>query len=591
MLSMFRSRTFTTVHARRLTRLLVLGGSLALSTLAQPARAEHSARLSDSAASDHLAIVRTSAGVSAPAISSAAPQTRQSGPTKKAAAARRATASKKAVAARRSRSATTTAARKRRGTRSRAVRRAPPALIPTAPRGPLALEQDLATLLNARTKTGRWGALVVSLTRGDTLFAQGAGDAVTPASTMKLFTAALALERLGPDHTFSTDLLRDGVVSPDGTLRGNLYVRGDGDPGLSDRFIRGGAGAPVDVLAGMLVATGVRRIAGDVVGDASAFESRRIPSGWSASNLGSYYAAPFSALSLNENLLLVSVAPGRSGQRATVGIEPASRGVQLTGSVRTVRGSRSRVVIRRVSDRQIAVSGTIGAASGSRRWSAVMDDPARFTAGALVAALERAGVTVDGDVRTGAAPSTATPITGLPSPRVAQLVSVMNRESVNHYAELLYRNAARGPQRQGIGSADAAFDQLQRFLRDRVRGDAGGVFATDGSGLSTLDRVTPRAMVQLLRYANDAPWSAAFHASLPVAGESDLLRHRMRLTAAQGNLHAKTGTLNDVVGLAGYVRAVNGELLAFSLVYNGRELWGARESIDAMGATMAAWQR
>ncbi len=220
-----------------------------------------------------------------------------------------------------------------------------------------------------------------------------------------------------------------------------------------------------------------------------------------------------------------------------------------------------------------------------------MDDPARFTAGALVAALERAGVTVDGDVRTGAAPSTATPITGLPSPRVAQLVSVMNRESVNHYAELLYRNAARGPQRQGIGSADAAFDQLQRFLRDRVRGDAGGVFATDGSGLSTLDRVTPRAMVQLLRYANDAPWSAAFHASLPVAGESDLLRHRMRLTAAQGNLHAKTGTLNDVVGLAGYVRAVNGELLAFSLVYNGRELWGARESIDAMGATMAAWQR
>nr|MCU0648363.1 D-alanyl-D-alanine carboxypeptidase/D-alanyl-D-alanine-endopeptidase [Gemmatimonadaceae bacterium] len=252
---------------------------------------------------------------------------------------------------------------------------------------------------------------------------------------------------------------------------------------------------------------------------------------------------------------------------------------------------RSRVTIRRVSDSEIAVSGTIGARSGVRRWNAVVNDPARFTAGALLAALVRAGVQVDGDVRTGAAPGAASPITGLSSPRVAQLVSVMNRESINHYAELLYRNAARGRERQGVGSADAAFSELQRFLRDRVRGDAGAVYATDGSGLSTLDRVTPRAMVQLLDYANRAPWAGAFHASLPVAGESDLLRHRMRYTAAQGNLHAKTGTLNDVVGLAGYVTAVNGEMLAFSLVYNGREGWGARESIDAMGATMAAWQR
>jgi D-alanyl-D-alanine carboxypeptidase/D-alanyl-D-alanine-endopeptidase (penicillin-binding protein 4) len=117
------------------------------------------------------------------------------------------------------------------------------------------------------------------------------------------------------------------------------------------------------------------------------------------------------------------------------------------------------------------------------------------------------------------------------------------------------------------------------------------VTATDGSGLSVLDRVTPRALVQLLDHAHRAPWGSAFHASLPVAGESELLRHRMRATPAQGNLHAKTGTTNEVIGLSGYVTAENGEILAFAFLYNGKDRWHARETIDAMGPTLAAFAR
>ena len=115
--------------------------------------------------------------------------------------------------------------------------------------------------------------------------------------------------------------------------------------------------------------------------------------------------------------------------------------------------------------------------------------------------------------------------------------------------------------------------------------------ATDGSGLSVLDRVTPRALVQLLGHAHAAPWGSAFHASLPVAGESELLRRRMRATPAQGNLHAKTGTTNTVVGLSGYVTAENGEVLAFALLYNGTDRGRAREAMDAIGPTMAAFSR
>jgi D-alanyl-D-alanine carboxypeptidase/D-alanyl-D-alanine-endopeptidase (penicillin-binding protein 4) len=114
---------------------------------------------------------------------------------------------------------------------------------------------------------------------------------------------------------------------------------------------------------------------------------------------------------------------------------------------------------------------------------------------------------------------------------------------------------------------------------------------SDGSGLSTLDYLTPRVMVELLSYAHRGPWSSAFHGSLPVAGESELLRRRMRATPAQGNLHAKTGTTNTVIGLGGYVTSKSGEIIAFSFIYNGNDRWNAKATMDGMGATLANFVR
>ncbi|HEY9514180.1 MAG TPA: D-alanyl-D-alanine carboxypeptidase/D-alanyl-D-alanine-endopeptidase, partial [Gemmatimonadaceae bacterium] len=182
-------------------------------------------------------------------------------------------------------------------------------------------------------------------------------------------------------------------------------------------------------------------------------------------------------------------------------------------------------------------------------------------------------------------------VTSLASPPLDRLISAMNRESINHYAELLFRDAGRSASRDGVGSVESANALLQDFMTGKVGARPGSVLAADGSGLSVLDRVTPRALVQLLGYAHDAPWGNAFHASLPVAGESELLRHRMRLTPAQGNLHAKTGTTNSVVSLGGYVTARDGELLAFALIYNGTDRWNARQAMDVVGATLAGFVR
>ena len=150
---------------------------------------------------------------------------------------------------------------------------------------------------------------------------------------------------------------------------------------------------------------------------------------------------------------------------------------------------------------------------------------------------------------------------------------------------------ARGKSETVEGSAERGEDLLQRFMTEKAGAAPGSVIAADGSGLSTLDRATPRSLVQLLSYAHSAPWSSAFHASLPVAGESELLRNRMRATPAQGNLHAKTGTTNDVISLAGYATARNGEVVAFAFVYNGTDRWNARSTIDQMGATLASFIR
>ncbi len=474
---------------------------------------------------------------------------------------------------------------------TRPAAKALPALLPTTPRSSSELYRDLGSMLNSRTRNGEWGALVVSLTRGDTLFASAADGAFVPASTMKLFTSVLALDRLGPDHAFSTDVLRDGPLTDAGVVEGNLILRGDGDPALSPRYVRGGPSAPMDMLARFVAGAGVRHVTGDLIADATGMEGRRIPEGWLSRYAGAAYAAPFSALSLNENIVIVGVHPVAGGGRPLVLLEPLSSGLEVVSSVRTVPGRAARVTVRMVGESTVTVTGTLGALARPHRVQLVVGDPVTYTAGAFREALRTQGITVDGEVRVGLTPPNSEPVTSLPSPPLSKLVATMNRESINHYAEQIFRNAARGPDRRDAGTAERAQEQLDSLLSVRAGIAPGTVIASDGSGLSVLDRVTPRSLVQLLHHAHHAPWGSTFHASLPVAGESETLRARMRGTAAQGNLHAKTGTTNDVISLAGYVAAENGEILAFSFLYNGKDRWNARETIDAMGATMASFWR
>jgi len=482
----------------------------------------------------------------------------------------------------------TTTRRRARRTTSR-----PPA-VPAVRYSTTRSSDDLATTLAnlaGRIKGGMWGGMVISLTRGDTLYAYNAGEEMLPASTMKLLTSSIAFETFGPNYQFSTDALRDGAVGPDGTLTGNLYIRGDGDPALSGKFLPGGSSAPMNKLADLVVQKGIKRVTGNIIGDASGFDDQKVPAGWLSRYLQASYAARVSALSLNENLVAVAVTPTAPGQPAKVALEPSTSAIPLVANVRTVAGGGARLGFRKQGDGTIVANGSIGTRAGTRRYVYIVEDPASFTTGAFRDALISRGIKVDGGIQMGKAPAAAVKVAGLLSPPLASMIAAMNRESINHYAELLFRNAARGTDRSAVGSVANASALLDKFFATKVGADTSKLTFADGSGLSTLDRVTPRAQVQMLSYAHRAPWGPWLHSSLPVAGDSELLKRRMRNTPAEGNLHAKTGTTNDVIALAGYVTAVNGEILAFSFLYNGRDRWTAKSMIDVMSETLASFGR
>ena len=459
----------------------------------------------------------------------------------------------------------------------------------SAPDAPLA--SRLSVLLSSKIRNGTWGAMVVSLSSGDTLFSRNAGTSLNPASTMKLYTTALAFEQLGPDHRFTTDVYRTGVLH-NGTLNGSLIIRGGGDPALSRRYFDGDGNGPMRALARQVADAGIRRITGDVIGDDRAFEPKPVPDGWLQRYLHASYAARVSALSLNENLIHVVVSPSRAGQPGAVRLEPATTAFSISNTSRTRAKSRgAQLTVTGGEDGVIRVRGWIGTSSETRVYGLVVPEPALFTTGAFVRALRDAGVVVEGGARVGVTPVSAVKVTSLPSPPLAELAGVMNRESINHFAELIFRNAARQASPNRVGSATMGNALLRDFLQLRVGAVPQDVYAADGSGLSTLDRVTARSLVQLLSYAHRAPWSKQFHESLPVAGREETLRLRMRGTPAQGNLHAKTGTTNEVVALSGYVAARTGEVLAFAFLYNGKDRWNARATIDAMGVTLADFAR
>lgn len=475
----------------------------------------------------------------------------------------------------------------------------------------LQLQRDLQAIAGTSgSRSGAQGILVVSLDRGDTLFALNPDMPLAPASNMKLYTTAAALYYLGPEFRYSTYALADGEIV-DGILYGDLILYGTGDPAISSRMLPG-ALTPLRALADSLVANGIREITGNVIGDGSYFDDQWIGNGWKEQYRLDTYSAPVGALSLAENVVSLGVVPGAPGEPAQIRTTPETSGLLINNRVTTVSSGGTRIRFA-YDPTGLVIEGQIVRGHPGVARTLPVTDPANYAAAAFRSVLEEAGVKVGGSVNT-IRVAAASPIrrgertqgddSGSPvpprvvgihlSPSLREVVTVTNHFSQNLYAEALFKTVGRVV--LGEGSFEAGARAVQYFLECEKPFDFTGMNLVDGSGLSPDNRVTARSTVHLLDLMRRTEVGEVFMESLPMAasrqGGAHSLRNRMAATPAANNLRAKTGTISNVSSLSGYVRAANGELLAFSILVNDvPSTYQAKRMEDAIGSRLARFTR
>jgi D-alanyl-D-alanine carboxypeptidase/D-alanyl-D-alanine-endopeptidase (penicillin-binding protein 4) len=419
---------------------------------------------------------------------------------------------------------------------------------------------------------GVWGVDIRSLDTGERLYQLEPGRLMMPASNMKIFTAAAAAEILGWDHRFTTTLETAAPIEA-GVLKGDLFVRGGGDPTINSRD--GRAPAILAEWTAALRAAGITDIEGRIVGDDQLFDDDGIGPGWAWDYLQFGYAAPVGALEFNENLATLTVQPGaQAGGGAIVTLSPGA-GLRIASRVATIAEGTSEISYRRRIDEPVLeVSGTIVVGTAPQTRSVAVVNPTLFFAQSLKDALAERGIRVHGpaadldDIAAGymAVPGERRMLASTQSPPLREIETVLMKVSQNLYAETLAK--AVGAARGGLGTYEGGLETIRRQLTAwGIPGDA--YVIADGSGLSRYNYISPAAIVDVLeRMYRDPRHKDAFYATLPIAGKDGSLSSRLRRTRAEGNAVAKTGSISNVRSLSGYIRSRDGEMLVFSILAN-----------------------
>jgi serine-type D-Ala-D-Ala carboxypeptidase/endopeptidase (penicillin-binding protein 4) len=474
---------------------------------------------------------------------------------------------------------------------------------------------------------GFFAVKIVSLDSGQVIFEQSANKFVRPASNMKLYTVATAFDRLTPDFHFITSVYSKEKPE-DGKIKGDLIVYGRGDPSIAARFNNGDYFKGINDLADRIVAAGVKRIKGDLVGDESYFNGAPLGSGWEWEDLTWSYGAPVSALSINDNAIDLNVKPAeRLGAPVTYTTGPPSASFLtiLNRATTAERGSRSALrIYRGLGANTLELSGTLPLGDAGFVGGVAIPDPALAFVSMLREALTKRGVKIEGRVRTvtdrsgdsvmprttpgfatGSMAQFPVEIASLQSPPFNEIAAHTLKPSQNQYTELILRTLGRNPRvldaagntRPLAGDAQGATDDEEaglRMVRDFLRQAGigeGDVELSDGSGLSRNDLISANTTVQLLTFMTKHKYFAQFRDALPIAGVDGTLRTRMRGTPAEGNVRAKTGSLSSVASLSGYVTTAGGEHLVFSMMLNNYPDAAAvrRDSIDAIAVLLASF--
>ena len=444
------------------------------------------------------------------------------------------------------------------------------------------LQKDLDSLFSDPSfSSAFWGVAVQSLHTGEYLYLHNEHKLFVPGSNVKLFTTAAALLTLGPDYRFKTTLAYKGQIM-DSVLTGDLFLQGAGDPTLySDAFSDSTKGI-FECFADSLQSLGIRSFDGHIIGDDSAFEDERWGVGWSWDYLDREYAAPIGALALHENCFEVLICPGDSvGALAVVHVNPDAEACALINRVVTSDSPGiSQIRIHRpLYGEEAYLEGHICAGAEPVIKKIAVTDPTRFFVSCFhhyikqkLVFQERIQDSRDQEISV-AAPDSVSRVSSYLSPPLWQIIRVVNQQSQNLYAELLLRAIAHH-----AGETGSALNGIKIMKKTiaQLGIDSTEAMLVDGSGLSRKNTVTPLSITSLLRVMRS---QTAYYLSLPVAGVDGTLEARMTDAAAYGNVRAKTGTLDQVKALSGYVLTADKEELVFAILIN--HFTASTESVNA----------
>jgi serine-type D-Ala-D-Ala carboxypeptidase/endopeptidase (penicillin-binding protein 4) len=436
----------------------------------------------------------------------------------------------------------------------------------------------LDALADAAPAGGFFGIHVVDVTTGKAVYGRNEGRLLLPASNLKILTAAVALERLGPEYRFTTRVVREAS--------GDVVLVGSGDPSLSGRVFPyqkdarpGQPLAAIEDLADQIAIRGIRRIDGDIVGDDRWFPWDPYPPSWTEDDTVRDYGAAVSALTINDNVVRVSLAPGaRAGEPAVVSLTPALEYLTIDNRIVTApRGGRAEVRTQRVpGSREWLLTGSIPAGRGAVVEILPVDDPALFAASALYAALTARGIVIHGrpvarhraigEANVGA---DGEELASRKSPPLHELLQMMAKLSQNLHAELILREVGRSANGPGTheGMTETGLAELRAYLSE-IGAQPNDWRLQDGSGLSRNALVTPRLLTQALTNMAKSMDKEIWISLLPAGGEDGTLSHRLCCVSGGFGIRAKTGSLSRALALSGYAESAGNGQLAFSILVN-----------------------
>ncbi|MBD7944114.1 D-alanyl-D-alanine carboxypeptidase/D-alanyl-D-alanine-endopeptidase [Psychrobacillus sp. Sa2BUA9] len=452
------------------------------------------------------------------------------------------------------------------------------------------LTNKLNTIMaDARMKNATTSITIRKASTGEVIYERNGDKGITPASSLKLLTGAAALDTLGENFQFSTAVLMDGKINK-GTLQGNLYLKGQGDPTLLKSHF--------DNFAAGLSKKGIKHISGNLVGDDTWYESVRLSAGILAEDVPYYYAAPISALTLSPNgdfdagSVIVEAKPTSNGKATRVTLTPNTGVLQVVNRSKTVpKGNKNTLKItREVGTNKVIVTGNspIGT-SGSKEWIAVTD-PTMYALDIFKRSLAEKGISLSKSTKLvkGKAPASAKTLLSKKSQPLKDLIVPFMKLSNNVHAEILAKEMGRKV--YGEGSWDAGL-QVMRDYAFSMGIDVSKWKFEDASGLSYSNKITSSELSHLLYVIRKEPWYNTYYKSLPIAGSKDryvggTLRYRLNTAPAAGNIMAKTGSLKNIKALAGYANTKDGELLIFTVLTENNKT-STIPSIDQIATAIA----